>query len=265
MERLNSGQVMIESLGKRVATCALHGEFSADGTLFMGSREIWSQCPACTRQREEEERCAAAQQVAQRKAMKILDMTKRAAIPPRFVGMSFKNFVVETDSQKTALQIAADFAERFEDMFTNGFGLVFSGPPGTGKTHLSAAILQAIMPKHCGLYVTALGLVRMVRSTWRKDAEQTEEDVIAFLAGLPLLVIDEIGVQYGTDGEQTILFEVLDRRYCDMKPSILLTNQNKQGFKDYVGDRVYDRLTQIARWVPCDWASYRPKARKDRT
>ncbi|MNL85189.1 DNA replication protein DnaC [compost metagenome] len=76
-------------------------------------------------------------------------------------------------------------------------------------------------------------------------------------------MLDEIGVQYGTDGEQTILFDVLDRRYRDMKPSVFLTNQDKKGFKEFIGERTFDRLTETSRWVPFDWASYRPQARKE--
>jgi len=78
-----------------------------------------------------------------------------------------------------------------------------------------------------------------------------------------LLVLDEIGVQYGTDGEQTILFDVLDRRYRDLKPSILLTNQDKAGFKQYIGERVFDRLTETSKWVAFDWQSYRATARRE--
>jgi DNA replication protein DnaC len=108
-----------------------------------------------------------------------------------------------------------------------------------------------------------MGLIRRVRATWRRDSERTEEDVLAMLASVDLLVIDEIGVQYGTEGEQTILFEVLDRRYCDMRPTILLTNQGKDGFRDYIGARSFDRLTETARWVSFDWASYRAQARRE--
>jgi DNA replication protein DnaC len=80
---------------------------------------------------------------------------------------------------------------------------------------------------------------------------------------VPLLVLDEIGVQYGTDGEQTIIFDILDRRYRDMRPSVLLTNQDKAGLKTFIGERAYDRLTETCRWVPFDWPSYRLQARKE--
>jgi DNA replication protein DnaC len=54
---------------------------------------------------------------------------------------------------------------------------------------------------------------------------------------------------------------VLDRRYRQMRPTIFITNQDREGFKTFIGERAYDRLKQTARWVTFDWASFRPQAR----
>jgi DNA replication protein DnaC len=139
--------------------------------------------------------------------------------------------------------------------------LIFAGKPGTGKSHLAGAILQAVLTPNVR-YVTCMDLIRMVRETWRKDSERSETQVLRYLEGLDLLVVDEVGMQYGTEGEQTILFDVLDRRYREVRPMVLLTNQNRDGFKSFVGDRIYDRLVETSRWVPFDWDSYRGTARK---
>jgi DNA replication protein DnaC len=119
------------------------------------------------------------------------------------------------------------------------------------------------MPRHCSLYVTCMGLIRAVRATWSRDSQRTEVDVLDEFGTVELLVIDEVGVQSGTDNEQSLIFDVLDRRYRDMRPSILLTNQDKAGFRGFVGDRVFDRLTETGRWVSFDWGSYRTKARTE--
>jgi len=186
-----------------------------------------------------------------------------ACIPERFKGRNFDNFVASTDEQKNALKICRDYTQSFADHYKRGTGLIMSGLPGTGKSHLAAAILQGIMPERCGIYVTCMGIIRSVRGTWRKDSEHSEIEVLRTYGTAPLLVIDEIGVQYGTDGEQTILFDVLDRRYRDLMPTILLTNQAKDGFKQFIGDRSFDRLIETSRWVPFAWPSYRATARKE--
>jgi DNA replication protein DnaC len=190
-------------------------------------------------------------------------LLSEAAIPARFIGRTLDNFRAATPEQAAALATSKAYAENFEQVYKRGDGLVFSGLPGTGKSHLATAILQAILPGRCGLYMTCMGLIREVRNTWRKDSERGEAEVLRIIGQVPLLVLDEIGVQYGTDGEQTILFDVLDRRYREMKPTILLTNQAKQGLKDFIGERSFDRLTETSKWVSFEWASYRPQARKE--
>lgn len=252
-----------EPLGELQKVCEAHGSYMSSGVRYLGKREIWTKCPDCVEEKLAADRMAEAQRIAELKQAHIESLINQANIPARFIGRSFDNFRADSDGKERALKIAQDYAEAFDKHLKAGTGLIFSGLPGTGKSHLAAAILQAIMPKHTGLYITCMSLIRAVRGTWRKDSEESEEQVLQMLSKVPLLVLDEIGVQYGTDGEQTILFDVLDRRYRDMKPTILLTNQAKQGFKDFIGERSFDRLVETSRWVPFDWDSYRAIARKE--
>lgn len=254
---------MREPLGDRDADCTTHGPYQSAGVRYMGRREIWTPCPACEDERLASERQADAQKKADAARRELEFQIGEAAIPMRFIGRTLENFNASTPEQQAALRIAVDFVQEFEAHAKRGGSLIFSGLPGTGKSHLATAILQALMPQHCGLYTTCMGVIRAVRGTWRKDSDRSEQQVLNIYAEVPLLVLDEIGVQYGTDGEQTILFDVLDRRYRDMKPSIFLTNQDKKGFKEFIGERTFDRLTETSRWVPFDWASYRPQARKE--
>lgn len=252
-----------EDLGEKSLTCATHGDFQASGARYLGKREIWTGCPACEESVQAAERQADAQKRAEAQRQRIEAMIEDSAIPARFIGRTFDNFQATTDAQRAALKATRGFAENFGAHRKRGTGLILSGLPGTGKSHLAGAVLQAIMPQHAGLYITCMGLIRAVRSTWRKDSERSEAHVLQMLCSVPLLVLDEIGVQYGTDGEQTILFDVLDRRYRDLQPTILITNQNTDGFKQFVGERSYDRLIETCRWVSFDWESYRPTARRE--
>jgi DNA replication protein DnaC len=254
---------MKEPLGDRESVCVEHGPYSSSGVRYMGRREIWTPCPDCEEARLAANRQEAAQKQAERARLELECQIGEAAIPARFIGRTLDNFNANTPEQQAALRIAREFVQDFDANAKRGNSLIFSGLPGTGKSHLATAMLQALMPRHCGLYTTCMSVIRTVRGTWRKDAERSEQHVLNIYAEVPLLVLDEIGVQYGTDGEQTILFDVLDRRYRDMKPSIFLTNQDKKGFKEFIGERTFDRLTETSRWVPFDWASYRPQARRE--
>lgn len=252
----------IANVGRIQINCDRHGPFLATVTRLR-SRDVYGACPGCAAEREaervaqaEETRRVALQAAYEEK----LGMT---AIPRRFIGKTLENFHADTEAKRYALTVARDFVENFDRHLKRGDGLVLSGMPGTGKSHIAGAILQAILPKHVGVYTTCMGAIRAIRETWRKDSERSEREVLDILGDAPLLVLDEIGVQYGTDGEQTVIFDILDRRYRDMRPTLLLTNQDKAGLKQFIGERAYDRLTETSRWVPFDWPSYRPQARKE--
>ncbi len=242
----------------KTQNCPTHGDFESRN-LF---RAVWSSCPACSAAKDKAEAAEAAANARAERDRRQSVALSNAAIPARFIGRTFENFRAETEEQRRALTVARDYSEGFTAYAKKGQGLLFLGQPGTGKSHLAAAILQAHMGKDVR-YMTCLDLVRLIRETWRKDSARSERQVLSMLGALDLLVIDEIGVQYGTEGEQTILFDVLDLRYRDMRPTILLSNQNADGLKAYLGDRTFDRIKETSTAVQFHWASYRAQARKD--
>lgn len=257
---LKSGQ--IEDLGRKQLNCDKHGVFFSSGKRLV-RRDVWATCPDCQQdaRRAEIEEARLARENQARHAHDA--MLGSASVPLRFATRTLDNFKAETPDQLRALAISRDFCADWTTTKRKGAWLVFSGLPGTGKSHLAIAILQAVMPGVVGRYMTCMELIQTIRATWRKDSEDSETELLEALTKIPLLVLDEIGVQYGTESEQHHLFDVLDRRYREMMPTILLTNQNKDGFRQFVGDRVYDRMTEVARWVPFEWTSYRTQARKD--
>lgn len=264
VEELAKGtSTLSEALGDKEVECLEHGVYTSTGVRYMGRREVWTRCPDCEDARLASERKAEAERRAEAARKNMEACIGQAGVPARFVGRTLSNFIADTDAKAEALRVACEFAENFKAHAKKGSSLIFSGLPGTGKSHLATAILQALMPERVGLYMTCMGVIRAVRGTWRKDSERSESDVLDMLAAVPLLVLDEIGVQYGTDGEQTILFDILDRRYREMMPSVLLTNQDKRGFKEFIGERSFDRLVETSRWVAFDWPSYRAQARKE--
>jgi len=243
----------------RPATCETHGEYTEKGHVFFHDKELWTGCPVCQKAMDEEAKKAERAAYEAKAQRKIEAQLNQAGIPLRFRDRDFSNFTASTKEQENALQIAMEFAENFDEHFKKGSSLMFSGKAGTGKSHLALAIAKAIMPKYTAMYMNAMDAVRMIRDTWRKGADKSETEVLELLGSIDLLVIDEVGVQNGTDNEQVLLFDIINRRYRDMKPTIFLTNLGTTGFKEFITERSFDRLKESGTWVKFDWESYRGK------
>lgn len=259
-----SSDRLTADLGTRDAVCETHGPFVSKGMrLPLRGKEIWSGCPQCSAERESAEKRAEQEAAVLRERERLEGLLRASGIPARLQGCGFGTYRASTDGQKKALQAAMDYANDFPKHAKTGESLIFAGKPGTGKGHLAAAVMNALMPEYLPIYTTCLDMIRSMRDTWRKDSKHSETQVLQEYEDAALLIIDEIGVQYGTDGEQTVIFDVLDRRYRQMRPTIFITNQDRAGFTSFIGERSFDRLKQTAKWIDFSWASYRPTARKE--
>lgn len=241
---------------ERKTECAVHGEYNEKG-YQIGKTIHWSNCPECTKDRQKKSAEAVVIEQQRQDQERLEKRLSRAGIPLRFRSKNFDNFIADTDGKEKVLSIAIQFAGDFAKHKTNGTVMVFSGLPGTGKSHLATSIGQAIMSTSTVLYISAIDAIRLVRDTWRKGSDKTESQVLDELANIDLLILDEVGVQYGKESEQITLFDIIDKRYRDMRPMILLTNQNKAGMKEFLGDRSFDRLREGGIWVTFDWPSER--------
>lgn len=247
-------RMALSSLTPAKGHCETHGDF--DGYTLGGGPH----CPVCAEEQIERER--AAQQEAtvreyrQRRADYLLG---KAAIPPRFADRRLSNFVPHAAGPAKALQVAQQFADDFEECQKSGRSLIFCGGVGAGKTHLAVGICHEIIAKDkVAVFTSVLTAIRSIKETFRKGAEQTEAEAIRALVQPDLLVLDEVGVQFGTDTEKMYLFEIINGRYEDMKPTILLSNLAKDALAEFIGERVIDRMREGGgRMVVFDWPSYR--------
>lgn len=240
---------------ERPAQCAEHGRYTERGIEIM-DKLIWTGCTACRNAEKAEEERQAREKAQREKQAQIEARLNFAGVPVRFRDRTLDNFVATTEEQQEVLAMARVFVQQWDSHKRAGTSVVFSGNPGTGKSHIAIAILQHVLENGTGMYLNVLDLVRMVRDTWRRNG-QSESEVLDLLGRLDLLVIDEVGVQYGTDGEQVVLFDIINRRYRDCKPTILLTNLKAKEFADFVGARTFDRLKEGGMWLRFSWQSHR--------
>jgi len=236
-------------------TCEKHGAYESRNVF----RAVWSKCPNCAAElqaiREKED----AELQAQMKHNHWLGKLKEAGIPDRFKSRTLDTYIAENEGQRRALSFATEYAEKFEEESKSGRSAIFCGMPGTGKTHLSIGIALEIMKNgKSALFTTVQRIMRRMKETFRRDSEDSERDVIDILTYPDLLIIDEIGVQFGSEFEKNLMFDILNERYEKCRPTLLLSNLTIPEVKAFLGARIYDRLKEDGgKFVSFDWASHR--------
>ena len=241
------------------AVCETHGAY--ESRCFIGS--IWSKCPTCGAETAAKERA----EVETRERESRLQAWQRkigdAGIPERFRDRSLPGFVVKTFAQGNALEFAQSYADNFDAALKTGRSALFLGKPGTGKTHLAVGIGMQIMQRdnRSVLFTTVMRAIRRVKDTWSRDSRESESEAIAALVFPDLLILDEVGVQFGSDTEKLILFDVLNERYEKRRPTLMLSNLGLDDVRAFLGDRIFDRLREDGgESIVFDWESYRGKA-----
>ncbi|CAG8998072.1 MAG: DNA replication protein DnaC [Candidatus Celerinatantimonas neptuna] len=143
-------------------------------------------------------------------------------------------------------------------------GFVMMGSTGTGKNHLASAIGNAIIERQGSVLIATVSeLMRRIKDTYRRDSALSESKIIAWLASLDLLVLDEVGLQFGTQTEVILLNEIINQRSIAQKPTGILTNLSHQELKVSLGERAIDRIMEgHSMWLVFNWASFRKTMRR---
>lgn len=243
-------------------SCPTHGTSQGEA-MFLFSSWTTPKCPACLEAEAKAEAAKLTAQETQRMAGQVEKMREKSCIPARFLGKGFETFEQKTPSSMKTWRKCHTYAVNFPAYRAKGTGLILAGNAGNGKTHLACAIIAEIIERHHrrAQYALASDLFRRVKATFSKTSDIGEDDALRQYTAPDLLVIDEIGVQYGSDTEKNILFEVVNRRYQDMKPTILVTNLAVDALEKFAGERVIDRMRENGGMLAVfDWESRRASA-----
>lgn len=139
-------------------------------------------------------------------------------------------------------------------------GVLLKGKTGIGKTHLATAIaIDMLRPDHFrtiyrnhDLYEGALGwvstplLMARIRSTFKKNASESEMQIIEEVSRYRCLVLDDLGAEKVTDYSASTLYSILANRRNHRRFTIVTTNQTLEEINTWE-PRMASRLAEYAR------------------
>jgi DNA replication protein DnaC len=185
----------------------------------------------------------------------------RAKIPFRYNHCTLDSFETHfagaTPSQSEACFYARRFVEEYRTV-SQGTGLLFTGPMGVGKTHLSVAILKQLITGYgiFGLFCDYRELLKEVQNSYNRQVQATEREVLAPVFEADVLVLDELGAAKPSEWVWDTVAHILNTRYNDRRTTIITTNYlnapslgsvsllsgEGPSVKETLGDRITDRM-----------------------
>ncbi len=193
---------------------------------------------------------AVAQVCACRHLDERIALFNQIGIPPIIARASFENPRTWHPKQVQAKGIAEAFAHKFRpDQATRGFLLY--GRPGGGKTHLVCSTLRYLALERgvASRYIEFLLLLSDIRAGF--NANRSHMEILKPLLTVPVLAIDELGKERGTEWERSMLDELISRRFNSGLSTLFATNyfqrQEEYPVREEPGRRVNTRSAEFAK------------------
>ena len=267
--------------------CEFCGKLRPVKGFRFGERIMWApygpercDCEQAVAKYEAEQAEKKAREEAERKAEEDRRMKERvrkiigeSGMGERFLRRTFDTFEITEENRKAAAT-AKRYADAFESLLPSPGspepgrnGLFIAGPPGTGKTHLAAAIANDLIHKgRPVICMTMIDLLERIKRTYN-TAGTDEGSVLKIYKTVPLLIIDDIGKEPPTEWAISTIYNIINGRYEAYLPTIITTNYDTDALiqrmtprdtrDDTTAKATLDRLMEMCRGVNLTGDSWR--------
>ena len=141
------------------------------------------------------------------------------------------------------------FVLEYLKKYVSGFSrsspnVLLMGGPGVGKTHLAVSVAGAVVDAgHEAVFATAGGMVSDFdyEQFHRGYDSETESKTEKYLKR-ELLVIDDLGTEFGSAFSLSCIYNVINSRLNDGLPTFITTNLTGESIKTRYDLRIYSRL-----------------------
>lgn len=227
--------------------CEKHGPYKKFYKRFDGKLKEYGFCPIC---RDEKIKEAEAKRKKENFESDLKLRLFESNIPKRYQGINIDTINLNYHKNKAdnsrlsnTVQIIKKYLDTYPERLKNGASGFLCGECGTGKTMLACIMVENIMNQgYSAHYITAWQMIQEIRQGYKKDISESVPYFIKQYVDKSFLVIDEIGVQHGTDDERILLYQVIDGRYNEVKPTVLISNSMNPVDDGYLDLRTIDRL-----------------------
>lgn len=208
------------------------------------------------------------------------DPLRSAGVPPTHGQCTLGNFVPRTPALSAAYDRALAYCHRFADAAgREGLGLVFWGPPATGKTHLAVAILAELAANRGvkGRFCDFAALLHEIAHSYDKASMTSQSGTLESVLTADLLVLDDLGSRKMTDWAADTLFSIVNGRYMARRPTVITTayedvdrevaleadaRRRQEFLIERLGQRLRSRLLEMCVFVPMQAAPERHGQRR---
>lgn len=262
-----------ENIIKRISVTRLElGDYTGeDGLLYCGKcrtpKQFRMTAPPmegrlfphpcqCEQERRDRE---AAEQEAQRHRQAVARLKHQGFTDPTMREWTFAN----DNGKCPQMGKARFFVEHWETMQTENIGYLLWGGIGTGKSYFAGCIANALMEQEVPVRMTNFAAV-LNDLTARAEGRN---EYIARLCRFPLLIIDDFGMERGTEYGLEQVYNVIDSRYRSRRPLIVTTNiplHDLQHPQDTPHARIYDRLLEMCAPIRFSGENFRRATAQDK-